>query len=103
MVALLSLYVLFWPRPAGGPLFAGSDKIVHLLLFALLAATARWRFGPSRAVVVAVLAYAALSELVQALWLEERSGDVRDLLADSIGTAIGWLAARRLARRQPAR
>ena len=95
-MAVVSLYALFWPRPAGGPLFAGSDKVVHAGLFLLLAATARWRFGAAGRVLGAVLAYAGLSELVQAVGLSERSGDVLDLLADGVGAAVGWLLAGRL-------
>ena len=94
---LASLYVLFWPDPAGGgSRLPGADKVVHALLFGLLAATARWRFGDRRGLLAAVLAYAAVSELVQALLLTERSGDLWDLLADAVGAVVGWLLARRL-------
>jgi VanZ family protein len=98
VVLLLSLYVLFWPEPAGagaGP--PGADKVVHLLLFAGLAATARARFGSAPQVLVAVGVYATLSELVQALALSQRSGNLLDLVADLAGAALGWYAARRLA------
>ena len=86
-----SLYVLFWPSPAGGGSPAGADKVVHAVLFLLLAATARLRFGGRWPVLGAVLAYAGLSELVQAVTLAERSGDLRDLLADALGAVAGWL------------
>ena len=91
-----SLYVLFWPEPAGPDTgFPGADKVVHALLFGLLAATAAWRFGARRGVLAAVLLYATVSELVQALALSERSGDLWDLLADVVGAVVGWLLARR--------
>ncbi|MCW2680283.1 MAG: hypothetical protein JWM62_1684 [Frankiales bacterium] len=93
---LLSLYVLFTPRTGGDGPFDGSDKVVHLLLFGLLAATTRWRFGPATAGLVAVAAYAPVSELVQGLLLPTRSGDPWDVLADLLGVAAGWLLARRL-------
>lgn len=95
MVALVSLYVLFWPRPAGPAGPPGADKIVHAVLFALLAATSRWRLGPGARVLAGVAAYAALSELVQAVALPERGGDLLDLLADLLGAALGWWLARR--------
>jgi hypothetical protein len=39
---LLSVWVLFGPtNPGDGP-FPGADKVVHVVLFALLAGTARW-------------------------------------------------------------
>ena len=94
---LLSLYVLFAPDTGRPSLFYGSDKVVHLVLFALLAATTRWRFGPVLAGLVAVTAYAPASELVQGLLLSGRSGDPYDVVADLLGVALGWaLTARRL-------
>jgi VanZ family protein len=93
----VSLYVLFWPDPGGsGVSMPGADKAVHALLFAFLTGTARLRFGPGRPVLAGVLAYAALSEVVQALLLARRSGDLLDLVADVAGVALGWLLAGRL-------
>jgi len=83
--------VLFWPEPVGGGSgLPGADKVVHVGLFALLAATARLRFGGDRRVLVALGAYAVVSELVQAALLTTRSGDGWDVLADLIGVAAGW-------------
>ena len=90
--------VLFAPRGVGTPLLPGADKVVHLLLFAALAATTRWRFGSAGARLGAVVAYAVLSELVQARVLPERSGDAYDVVADLTGAAAGWLLTRRLGR-----
>jgi VanZ family protein len=95
LAVLLSVYVLFAPSPSGPEGPPGADKAVHLLLFALLAVTARWRLGSGAAVLTGLVAYAAASELVQGLWLAERSGDLRDLAADLFGVALGWLLARR--------
>jgi hypothetical protein len=93
---LLSLFVLFWPSPAGGGVaLPGADKLVHAGLFLLLAGTAALRFGAVPRVLVLVLAYAAGSELVQAGLLAERSGDAGDVLADGLGAAAGWQLARR--------
>lgn len=78
--------------------FAHADKVVHLALFALLAFTTRWRFGPVVTGLAAVAAYAVASELVQGALLRERSGDVYDVVADLVGVALGWVAARRLQR-----
>jgi VanZ family protein len=95
---VLSLYVLFTPRTGGEGLFPGADKVVHAVLFALLAATTRWRFGAAASGLAAVAAYAVVSELVQALLLSARSGDPYDVLADLLGAAAGWLLAARLLR-----
>ena len=104
LVVLLSLYVLFAPDP-GGPQtdLPGLDKVVHLSLFALLAGTARWRFGSAPGVLLAVLGYAVASEVVQALLLERRSGDLLDAVADGAGALLGsWVAHRLLGRSQQA-
>lgn len=93
---LLSLWVLFAPVSGGPTLFEGSDKVVHVGLFALLAATTRWRFGPVAAGLAVVSAYAAVSELVQGALLATRSGDALDVAADLLGVAVGWVLARRL-------
>ena len=87
---LLSVYVLFVPDPGGAPRFPGADKLVHAALFGLLAATSRWRLGAAPPVWLTVASYAAVSELVQHVWLEGRSGDPLDLVADLAGAALGW-------------
>ena len=70
---------------------------MHAVLFGLLAGTARLRFGALWTVLAAVLLYAALSEVVQAVSLSRRSGDLLDLAADSVGALAGWLVAARWA------
>jgi VanZ family protein len=95
VAVLVSLYVLFAPSAGGAVLFPGADKLVHLALFALLAATTRWRFGGAAGLLAAVAGYAVVSELVQALVLAERSGDVLDVLADLVGALAGWWAGGR--------
>ena len=96
-MVVVSLVVLFAPSGGGASPFPGSDKVVHLLLFAALAATTRWRFGPVVVGLLVVAAYAVLSEVVQGLALPRRSGDVLDVLADLAGAAAGWVAAGRVA------
>jgi hypothetical protein len=100
-MVVVSLVVLFAPSSGGaGSPFPESDKVVHLLLFAGLAATTRWRFGPSLSGLAAVAVFAVLSELVQAGVLPSRSGDPLDVVADLAGTALGWvLVGRALSRR----
>ena len=100
---LVSLYVLFWPDPAsGGGRFPGADKVVHAGLFGLLALTSRCRFGTHGSVLAALVAYAVVSELVQAALLSNRSGDGWDVLADLAGVATGWWLAGRVLSDRPA-
>ncbi len=96
---MLSLVVLFAPSGDGAAPFPHSDKLVHAALFALLAATARWRFGPRPAVLAAVVTYAPLSELAQGALLPGRDGNAYDGLADLVGVALGWVLAGRSLRR----
>ena len=95
LVVLLSLYVLFWPEQAGPAGPPGADKAVHAVLFGLLAATTRRRFGDRAVLLGLVLGYAAGSEVVQALLLPHRSGDPLDVVADTVGALAGWALARR--------
>ena len=95
-VVVLSLVVLFTPRAPSEHAIPNLDKVVHAGLFLLLAATTRWRFGGRPGYLLAVIAYAAVSELVQWQALANRDGDVRDFAADTVGAVVGWLVARRL-------
>lgn len=82
--------ILLDPEPGVASPFPHADKVVHLGLFAGLGflwtwaerALRRWVFG--LAVVMAVG-----TELVQAWWLEHRSGDLSDLGFDLLGAAVG--------------
>ncbi len=96
-VVLLSGYVLFWPTGGGQQPFPAADKVVHLLLFLLLASTARWRFGNALPALALVAVYAVVSEVVQGVALDERSGDPVDVVADLLGAGLGWLTAGRAA------
>jgi hypothetical protein len=95
-VAALSVVVLFSPSDGGVSPFPGSDKVVHLLLFAALAGTSRWRFGDRALSLAALAAYAIGSEVVQGVLMASRSGDPLDVVADLLGVGIGWLVTRRL-------
>lgn len=85
---------LYWPRTPTVSPGLPSDKIVHVLLFAVVAAIGV-RAGLPRAWVIGLLlSQAVLSELIQEWFLSGRGGDVRDLAADALGIAIGILAGR---------
>ena len=101
VVVLVSLAVLFAPGsdvPAAPP---GVDKVVHATLFLALAVTGRWA-GIRPALLGGLLvAYGAISEVLQAVIPIERDGSPWDLLADAVGVALGlgvWAVG---ARRRP--
>jgi hypothetical protein len=99
VAVLVSLAVLFAPAddvPASPP---GVDKLVHLLLFAALAASGRWAGARAGVLGGLLVVYAAVSEVVQGLSALERSASVADWVADVAGVAAGLLGWAWAARR----
>ncbi|SDG94185.1 VanZ like family protein [Lentzea fradiae] len=90
--ALLSVVVLFTPEsgvPSSPP---GTDKVVHTVLFALLAFTGL--YAKIRHILPALVVYAGLSEVLQQVITPlHRSGDVVDALVDVLGIGLGWAIA----------
>lgn len=88
----LALYAPEVPSAPSGFQVPGLDKLAHFGLFAL-ATWALTRVLPVRWAVGLMLVQAGLSEGVQGLVLAHRSADGLDLLADLVGTSLGWWAA----------
>ena len=78
---------------------APNDKVSHLVTFAALALAGRWARVPWAALAVGLAAYAAATEVLQALLPVNRHGDVRDLVADVVGLLLGLAVSRLLGRR----
>ena len=89
--------------PQGGP----NDKVVHALIFVALAVAGRWARIPWLALGVGLAAYAAATEVLQAVLPIHRDGNVPDWIADVIGIGIGLslslVALRLVARSRPPR
>lgn len=96
----VSMVMLFSPAsdlPTGLPI---SDKVVHALIFLTLGLTAlAARLGWPGISLLALIAYAGASEVLQEALPIGRDGSWGDLAADLIGLAIafglGWLLASR--------
>jgi len=88
-VLLVSAVVLLSPKTPSGAEVNGIDKVIHALLFGLLAAATRARFAAGLGW---VLAYAATSEVLQAVLPINRDGGVADAVADAAGALLGWWA-----------
>ncbi|SDL80388.1 VanZ like family protein [Lentzea albidocapillata subsp. violacea] len=92
IAASLSVVVLFTPEsgvPSSPP---GTDKVVHTVLFAMLAFTGLYAKVPH--ILLGLVAYAGISEVLQQVITPlHRSGDVLDALVDVLGIGLGWAIA----------
>jgi VanZ family protein len=93
---VVALIVLFTPASGVPSGFQHSDKIIHFVLFAALAYTSRLAGIDWVRTALWVLAFAAISEVLQANLPLGRSGSVADALADAAGVAVGSVAASRV-------
>ncbi len=82
------------------------DKIVHLLVFGVLCIlllrsfldAKTFHLSEKNSIILAIsicVVYGALVEFLQYAVFINRSGDVRDAIANSIGAFIGWWAYKR--------
>jgi len=89
------LVVLYAPRAPSTGGVPGLDKLVHVVVFALVVATGL-RAGVARwLVLLASVVQAPVSELLQEAVLSNRSGDPLDVVADLLGCVVGWVVVRR--------
>jgi VanZ family protein len=94
-MVLVSLVVLFAPASATPSTWPpGTDKVVHLALFAALALTGRRAGLPAPALAVGLVAYAAGSEVLQGVLPIGRDAEVLDGVVDVVGVALGLAVAR---------
>jgi VanZ family protein len=102
LLLLVSALVLFTPAsdvPAGP---RGVDKVVHVLLFAVLTVSGRWAGVRWGVLLPALVAYAAASEPLQSLPAVGRSTSLADWVADVTGVLLGYLGAVSRTRRRSA-
>lgn len=75
--------------------FPGVDKIIHVILFLIEALLISWSAMRSSSVIIVVgvvtfcLFLGGGLELVQHLFVEGRSGDILDFIADAFGATLG--------------
>jgi hypothetical protein len=85
----VQLLALYWPVvTVEGPV-SWTDKVVHLLLFAVPTYAVGRALGSVRVAVLVFAIHAPLSELVQHYALPGRTGDVWDAVLDLLGVALG--------------
>ena len=91
LAVLLQLAVLYAPSGTAAQPFVHSDKVVHVLVFAVPVALAVVVTRRPGWVAGVFLAHAVVSEVVQGTLLPLRAGDPLDALADAVGVGLGVL------------
>ena len=92
VAVVAQLVVLYWPvLTVEGPV-SWTDKVVHLIVFAVPTYAVGRALGSVRAAVLVFAIHAPVSELVQHALLPGRSGDVWDVVPDLVGVAVGATA-----------
>jgi hypothetical protein len=92
VAVVAQLLVLYWPVvTVEGPV-SWTDKVVHLLVFAVPTYAVGRALGSVRAAVLIFAIHAPVSELVQHFLLPGRTGDVWDAVLDLVGVALGAAA-----------
>ncbi|MDC1500137.1 VanZ family protein [Octadecabacter sp.] len=92
IVAITLTVAMLWPLNAPPPAPEGSDKLVHFIAFAALAfPLARTGRLGLVAVFIGASAFGGLTELIQPTF--NRSADMGDWVADTVGVVIGIGAA----------
>jgi VanZ family protein len=89
LLAVAHLAALYWPRVGVEGPVVWSDKVVHVLLFALPAAAGLLAGLRPAYLLVPLALHAPLSEALQHFVLPNRSGDLGDALADLAGVVVG--------------
>ena len=88
IVTLTLSVAMLWPMDQPPPAPEGTDKLVHFIAFAALAfPLARTGRLGLVAVFIGASAFGGLIELIQPAF--NRSADIGDWVADTIGVAIG--------------
>lgn len=80
------------------PLLAlpGVDKLIHLILFAIEGVLLAFSFTALRDMKLAIIVIGwgvflgGATELIQHFWVEGRTGELLDLLADTLGSALAF-------------
>jgi len=105
-VAAVWYLSLFKPPSIGLGGFAGSDKVVHALMYFGISITMWWEYRKSHArverlrtaaaFVVAPILMSGMIELLQEYATAYRSGEWWDLAANSLGVAVAAIAGNTL-------
>lgn len=97
MMIALQLHVLYTPVvPGGGPQIPHLDKVIHLAVFTFPTLIGLWVGFNPRWFIPVIAAHALVSEVIQHLALQGRTGDPGDVAANLLGVLFGWALFRLL-------
>ncbi|MFB9776859.1 VanZ family protein [Brevibacterium otitidis] len=100
-VFFVHLFLLYSPSTGAPAPFPGFDKLAHAVGFtALTTPLLLLGFRPGQTM-LAMSAYAALSEFIQAFAVPGRTGEVSDWVADSLGILLAFGIWRALPKGDP--
>ena len=99
VVCIGILYVSLVRTPEVGIYtFSGADKLVHMLMYIFLAAMLTWESLTKKAnslrlwltAILFPIFYGLAIELIQHFCLSYRTGDIWDVVANSVGVLVGF-------------
>lgn len=92
MAFLASVFLFFYPVSTGGADRFDLDKVVHAVVFCLLAFFAMRGFLRARHVIIFfIVVYAGLIEYIQGAYLPLRHFDWYDITFDLVGIVLGLM------------
>jgi hypothetical protein len=92
VAVVVQVLVLYWPVVTVDVPVSWTDKLVHLVVFAVPTYAVARAIGSVRTAVVVFALHAPLSEVAQHFLLPGRSGDAWDVVFDLTGVALGAAA-----------
>ncbi|MFC7594761.1 VanZ family protein [Terrabacter sp. GCM10028922] len=92
VAVVVQLLVLYWPVVTVDVPVSWTDKVVHLVVFAVPTYAVARALGSVRTAVLVFALHAPLSEAAQHFLLPGRSGDAWDVVVDLTGVALGAAA-----------
>lgn len=92
LAVVVQLLVLYWPAVTVDVPVSWTDKVVHLLVFAVPTFAVARALGSVRTAVLVFALHAPLSEIAQHFLLPGRTGDAWDVVFDLTGVALGAAA-----------
>ncbi|APD06548.1 hypothetical protein UJ101_01018 [Flavobacteriaceae bacterium UJ101] len=74
----------------------GTDKIVHVIMYFSISTLALWSYANNSnhtmKIIIVVILYSILIEILQEYMPLKRSGDIYDVIANSIGAILGLIS-----------